>query len=37
MIAFKLGAKRSIPEAQFARSEAGATDRLGCRLPSHWR
>jgi hypothetical protein len=32
MIAFKLGAKRSISTAQLASSEAGATNRLDDRL-----
>ena len=32
MSAFKLGAKRSISDAQLASSEAGATSRLGCCL-----
>jgi len=33
-IAFKLGAKRSSSAAQLANSEAGATKRLGRRMPS---
>ena len=37
MSAFKPGAKRSISDAQLASSEAGATSRLGCGLPSLWR